>query len=104
MPVKKTLGSRKPAEKPVVRESTRQQENKDAPKNDGMPKKKTCFFCEKKQEPAYTDMSNLRRYVSDRSKIMGKQRTGACSKHQRRVTREIKYARHLSIIPFVNKL
>ena len=46
----------------------------------------------------------LRKCLSERALIMPKQRTGACSKHQRRITRQLKYARHLSLLPFVNKI
>lgn len=50
---------------------------------------------------SYKDPSLLARFVSDRGKIVSRSRTGMCSKHQRVVTREIKRARHLSLLPFV---
>ncbi|MBI3486311.1 30S ribosomal protein S18 [Candidatus Daviesbacteria bacterium] len=65
--------------------------------------KKVCQFCEGKKEPTYTDSANLRRFLSDRSKIQPKLRTGTCSKHQRAVSREIKYARFLGLLPFITK-
>lgn len=67
-------------------------------------KKRPCYFCESKKEPTYTDSSALRKFISDRSRIYPRAKTGACSKHQRRVTKEIKYARHLSLLPFVNQI
>lgn len=62
--------------------------------------KKTCFFCESKTLPLYTDINTLRRFLTERSKIVPKLRSGLCSKHQRRVTIQIKYARHLALLPF----
>lgn len=50
--------------------------------------------------PSYTDTVSLKRFVSSRAKIVPKLRSGACSKHQRALTREIKRARHLSLLPF----
>ena len=65
---------------------------------------KVCMFCQNKTLPSFTDSQTLRKFMSDRSRILPKIRTGACSKHQRKVTQEIKYARHLSILPFVNQI
>ncbi len=62
--------------------------------------KKVCFFCESKTMPSYTDVNTLKRVLTERSKIVPKMRSGLCSKHQRRVTMHIKYARHLSLLPF----
>lgn len=65
---------------------------------------KSCPFCGSSKEPEYKDFEGLSRYLSDRSKILGRERTGVCSKHQRRLTREIKRARHLGLLPFVSKI
>lgn len=66
--------------------------------------KRECFFCQNKSNPSYTDLAALRRFLTDRAKIVGKERTGVCAKHQRAITRNIKYARHLSLLPFVPKV
>lgn len=66
--------------------------------------KKTCFFCDSKTFPVYTDINNLRRVLTERGKIVPKLRSGLCSKHQRRVTTQIKYARHLSLLPFTSRV
>ncbi len=66
--------------------------------------KKVCAFCEAKTLPSFTDSSSLRRYLSDRAKIRPRARTGVCSKHQRLVTKQIKYARHLALLPFVAQI
>lgn len=63
--------------------------------------KKGCMFCDKKTEPSYVDSATLKRFMSDRARIHPKQKTSICSKHQRRVTKEIKHARHLGLLPFV---
>lgn len=65
---------------------------------------KKCAFCEGEKNPSYTDSSSLKRYTSDRARIQPKMRTGTCSKHQRMLTKHIKYARHLALLPFVNKV
>ena len=60
-----------------------------------------CPFCKTRVEPYFKDVETLRRYVSERGKIMAHSRTGICSKHQRGVAIAIKYARHLALLPFV---
>ncbi len=72
------------------------------PKNELTPRiKKVCVFCEGKTSPSYIDSVTLRRFLSDRGKILSKMRSGLCSKHQRRVAEEVKHARHLALLPFV---
>ena len=66
--------------------------------------KKVCIFCEKTIEPSYTDTATLRKLMSDRARIIPRARSGVCSKHQRGVSKEIKHARHLSLLPFVVKV
>ncbi|EKD91414.1 MAG: ribosomal protein S18 [uncultured bacterium] len=64
------------------------------------PIKKVCVFCKDKTLPSFTDAAALRRFLSDRGKIINKSRSGVCSKHQRVVALEIKRARQLSLLPF----
>lgn len=66
--------------------------------------KKVCYFCQNKKDPSYTDLATLKRYLTDRAKILPKARSGVCAKHQRAVARNIKYARHLALLPFVPKV
>lgn len=66
--------------------------------------KKVCSFCQNKTIPSYTDLSILRRFLTDRAKIVAKERSGVCAKHQRGVAKNIKYARHLALLPFVPKI
>lgn len=62
--------------------------------------KKVCQFCSNKTEPHYFDIVALRRFINDRGRIVTRARSGACAKHQRRITKEIKRARHLALLPF----
>ncbi len=62
---------------------------------------KDCYFCTEKKEPTYADTSSAQKFITDRGKIMGRVRTGICSKHQRTLTLAIKHARHLALIPFL---
>ena len=54
--------------------------------------------------PDYKNYDALGKYVSDRAKLLGKDRTGLCAKHQRRISTEIKRARHLALLPFTPSL
>ncbi len=60
----------------------------------GIRAKKVCFFCQSKATPSYTDLVTLRKFLSDRAKIVPKLRSGLCATHQRAITKQIKYARH----------
>jgi small subunit ribosomal protein S18 len=62
---------------------------------------RNCFFCNEKLEPSFKEVANLSRFVSERGRIVGRDRTGVCAKHQRKLTAEVKRARHLALLPFV---
>lgn len=65
-------------------------------------RKKVCVFCEEHAESIdYKDVAKLRKYISERSKILPRRVTGTCAKHQREFTIAIKRARHMALIPFV---
>lgn len=66
--------------------------------------KKICLFCQDEKNPIYTDIATLQRFVTDRGKITSRLRTGVCSRHQRVLSKEIKHARHLSLLTFTVKL
>lgn len=59
-----------------------------------------CPFCVAGKDPDYKEYKELGNFLSDRAKILGKDYTAVCSKHQRRLTVEIKRARHLGLLPF----
>ena len=65
------------------------------------PKKKVCSFCVDKEESIdYKDVPKLRRYVTERGKILPRRISGNCAKHQRQVTVAIKRARNIALLPF----
>jgi small subunit ribosomal protein S18 len=59
-----------------------------------------CVFCKKNEEPDYKKFRTLEKYLSERAKILGSDRSGVCSKHQRRLSTAIKRARFLALLPF----
>lgn len=66
-------------------------------------RKKVCVFCvEKVDEIDYKDVTRLKRFVSERSKILPRRVTGTCAKHQRELTTAIKRARHLALLPYTS--
>ena len=67
-------------------------------------RKKVCSFCVDRQhtEIDYKDVAKLKRYISERSKILPRRVTGTCTCHQRELTVAIKRARHLALIPFLS--
>lgn len=65
------------------------------------PKKKVCSFCvDKVQEIDYKELPKLRRYLTERGKILPRRISGNCAKHQRQVTLAIKRARNIALLPF----
>ena len=60
-----------------------------------------CPFCKEGYEPSYKKYNDLKKYMTERAKILGRARTGICAKHQRRLTVAIKHSRHLGLLPFV---
>ncbi|MBQ3787027.1 MAG: 30S ribosomal protein S18 [Lachnospiraceae bacterium] len=64
-------------------------------------RKKVCAFCGNEGEIDYKDTNKLRRYISERGKILPRRITGNCAKHQRAITVAIKRARHLALMPYV---
>ncbi|SEJ74109.1 small subunit ribosomal protein S18 [Propionispira arboris] len=65
------------------------------------PKRKVCSFCVDKVESIdYKDVAKLRRYVTERGKILPRRISGNCAKHQRQVTVAIKRARNIALLPF----
>ena len=74
----------------------------DRPMNRGRKaRKKVCGFCVDKVENIdYKDIARLRRYMSERGKILPRRVTGTCARHQRKLTVAIKRARHLALLPY----
>ena len=69
----------------------------------GKKRKKVCNFCVEKTESIdFKDVAKLRKYVSERSKILPRRITGTCAKHQRELTLAIKRARHIALLPYIS--
>ena len=68
------------------------------------PRRKVCQFCvEKVQYIDYKDVLRLRRFTSDRGKILPRRMTGTCAKHQRQLSTAIKRARVIALMPYVSE-
>ena len=80
--------------------------NKDAKSDSPMKRrsprrrKKVCVFCGKDNVIDYKDVNKLKRYISERGKILPRRITGNCAKHQRAITVAIKRARHVALMPY----
>jgi small subunit ribosomal protein S18 len=64
-------------------------------------KKKVCKFCTQKLKINYKDADILRRFITERGKILPRRITGTCAKHQRALALSIKRARIIALLPFV---
>lgn len=65
------------------------------------PRRKVCSFCvDKVDHIDYKDVAKLRRFVTERGKILPRRISGNCAKHQRQVTVAIKRARNIALLPF----
>ena len=66
-------------------------------------RKKVCAFCvEKVDKIDYKDTAKLRRYTSERAKILPRRVTDTCAYHQRELTTAIKRARQIALMPYTN--
>ena len=67
-------------------------------------RRKVCAFCaDKVDHIEYKDTGRLRKFVSERGKILPKRMSGNCAKHQRELTIAIKRARHIALMPFAGE-
>ncbi len=64
-------------------------------------RKRVCVFCaDKSNEIDYKDVAKLKRYITERGKILPRRISGNCAKHQRELTTAIKRARNLALLPY----
>jgi len=71
------------------------------PKKKRVLRKKICRFCAEKIEYVdYKDVKRLKNLITERAKIIPRRITGTCAKHQRQLTRAIKRARILALLPY----
>jgi len=67
-------------------------------------RKKSCRFCLDKTEVIdYKDPMRLKRFITEKGKIMPSRLTGNCAKHQRKIAAAVKRARHVAILPYVGE-
>ena len=67
-------------------------------------KKKVCSFCvDKLDEIDYKDVAKLKRYITEKGKILPRRQTGTCAEHQRALTVAIKRAREMALLPYVGE-
>ena len=72
-------------------------------KKQRMGRRKVCYFTKNKIEYIdYKDVPRLRKYLSERAKIIPRRVTGTCAAHQRELTVAIKRARHVALLPYVS--
>jgi len=65
------------------------------------PRKRVCSFCADKSKPIdYKDINKLKKYITERGKILPRRISGNCSKHQRELTIAIKRARQVALLPY----
>ena len=66
-------------------------------------KRSHCYYCINQVDIDYKDTKHLRRSLSSYGKIVPRKRSGVCASHQRQLSRAIKRARIMALLPFVNK-
>lgn len=66
------------------------------------PRRRVCSFCVDKVEHIdYKETHKVRKYITERGKILPRRISGNCAKHQRQVTVAIKRARHIALLPYI---
>jgi len=61
-----------------------------------------CFYCKYSLEPDYKDVENLEKFLTQRKKIVSREKSHICAKHQRSLSKHIKYARYLALLPYTS--
>jgi len=81
-----------------------EKEKVEKPVKNKKAKKKICAFCEDKIDKIdYKDVARLRKYISERAKILPRRISGNCARHQRQLTVAIKRARHVALLPYTSE-
>ena len=89
--------------KPAAQNEGREDEARDNGRGKGKTffRKKVCRFCANKTKIDYKESDALRRYMTERGKILPRRITGTCAKHQRELAGAIKRARAICLLPYV---
>jgi small subunit ribosomal protein S18 len=86
----------------MAREKNQQQQRRRPGGPAGQIKRRNCFFCKEHiAEIDYKNVTQLRRYVSEKGKIRSRRITGACRRHQVQVATAVKRAREMALLPYV---
>lgn len=64
-------------------------------------KKRKCVFCMTQKDPYFLDLETVESFVGENKRILPRRVTGMCAKHQRGITRAIKRARFVALLPYV---
>ena len=64
-------------------------------------KKKVCTFCQNKETIDYKDVNKIKKFMTEKGKILPRRQTGVCSGHQRELVEAIKRARVMALLPFL---
>lgn len=103
----KTTENKEEAKAPVANERSNNDRSSDdrprRPRGKSFFRKKVCRFCSNKATIDYKDPDTLRRFTTDRGKILPRRITGTCAKHQRKLALEIKRSRAIALMPFVKE-
>ncbi len=100
--IKDTVVETAPEAAPA-RENTRSERPARPAQKNNRRRKKVCAFCADKIDNIdYKDTARLRKYVSERAKILPRRISGTCAKHQRQLTVAIKRARHIALMPYIS--
>lgn len=90
--------------RPPAREERAQSGPGGPPRGPKRQHRKVCAFCaEKVAYIDYKEVSRLRRFVSDRGKILPRRVTGTCAKHQRPLTTALERARAIALLPYTTE-
>lgn len=85
----------------MERETRERSDRSERPGRDMRRRRKVCQFCvDKVEQIDYKDAGRLRKFTSDRGKILPRRMTGTCAMHQRQLTDAIKRARHVALLPY----
>lgn len=88
---------------PAAENTERREYTQRPQRQNNRKRKKVCAFCaEKIEEIDYKDTLRLRKYTSERAKILPRRVTGTCAKHQRQLTIAIKRARQVALMPYIS--
>ena len=68
------------------------------------PKVAFCFFCKEKKTPDYKQVDALEKFTTDRGKIVSRSYNGLCQRHQRQLSKAVKRARFLALLPFATQV